>query len=332
MNKDKRLPARPNLEHLRRQAKVLLPTLRERHPAARLADAQLAVARESGFASWPRLSRYVDHLRGLEGEWRFETLDVEGSQMPASMLAHARLLIDGDRFRTESPEATYDGVFTIDVDEEPARIDITFVEGPEAGNTSLGLYQLDGDRLTICLSVGAAGTRPASFATVPGSGHALEQLRRASAARPASVTGGTPPAASPVSTGRADPADFDVPASPVLRRLEGEWIPVELVMDGKPMPAEWLTYGSRTARGNEVKVVFGGQTMVHAKVRIDESASPVAVDYLTLAGKQQGTVTHGILEWIGDEVRILMAGPGDPRPPAFGAPARTATLSRWRRR
>ena len=47
------------------------------------------------------------------------------------------MLIDGDRFRTESPEATYEGVFNIDVEADPHDIDIEFVEGPEAGNTEL---------------------------------------------------------------------------------------------------------------------------------------------------------------------------------------------------
>ena len=43
------------------------------------------------------------------------------------------MMIDGDRFRMESPEATYEGIFTIDVEADPAQIDIEFVEGPEAG-------------------------------------------------------------------------------------------------------------------------------------------------------------------------------------------------------
>lgn len=328
----KKLPARPNLDHLRRQAKVRLPALRRTDPAARLADAQLAVARESGFSSWPALSRYVQHLRELEGEWQFETLETDGTRVPSSMLTASRLLIDGDRFRTESPEATYDGTFTIDVETGPTRIDITFVEGPEAGNTCCGIYELDGDRLTLCLGL-AGAARPAAFATRRGSGHALERLRRVSAARPADVTGGTPPPASHATTvERAAASAFDAPMTPLLRRLEGEWVPVELVMDGKPMPPQWLAYGARIATGNEVKVVFGGQTMVHAKVRVDESVIPVAVDYLALSGKQQGTVTHGILEWVGDELCILMAGPGEQRPATFDAPATTATLSRWKRR
>jgi hypothetical protein len=56
------LPARPNLEHLRKQAKDLLPELRRREPAAQLADAQHVIARGYGFASWPKLKAHVESL------------------------------------------------------------------------------------------------------------------------------------------------------------------------------------------------------------------------------------------------------------------------------
>ena len=84
--------------------------------------------------------------------------------------------------------------------------------------------------------------------------------------------------------------------------------------------------------GNEVTVVFGGQVMVHAKIRIDERETPAAVDYLNLDGPQAGTVSRGIMEWVGDEVRFLMAGSGQPRPTDFSVPLGTGTLSQWRRR
>jgi hypothetical protein len=71
---------------------------------------------------------------------------------------------------------------------------------------------------------------------------------------------------------------------------------------------------------------------VHVKARLDTTAPPIAVDYLNLGNAQHGTVSRGIMEWIGDEVRFLMAAPGEPRPPAFAPVPRTATLSRWRRR
>ena len=46
------LPDRPNLEYLKKVAKDRLHDLQRSDPAAQLADAQLAVAREHGFASW----------------------------------------------------------------------------------------------------------------------------------------------------------------------------------------------------------------------------------------------------------------------------------------
>lgn len=79
----KRLPARPNLDHLKRQAKDLLndqragepsalQRIREFHPrfhgladgairasAYSLSDAQLTIAREYGFASWVRLTNHL---------------------------------------------------------------------------------------------------------------------------------------------------------------------------------------------------------------------------------------------------------------------------------
>src|SRR5262245_46438307 len=223
------LPARPHLDHLRRQAKTLLSRLKDGDRAAaqtfidhlpaarrmtpskvraaglRLADAQSAIARKSGFAAWPALARHVHDLRALEGEWQFVALEIDGAALPAPMQTASRLLIDGDRFRTESPEATYEGVFTIAVESSPTHIDIEFVEGPEAGNWSYGLYDLDGDRLTICL--GLTGVpRPEGFFTTPGSGHALERLRRTSTSRPRRVTGGTRAA------GHERPGGGDLPA------------------------------------------------------------------------------------------------------------------------
>src|SRR5215470_6939774 len=54
------LPARPNLEHLKNEAKQRLKALRARNPQAKLATAQLALARDYGFASWRQLKAHVD--------------------------------------------------------------------------------------------------------------------------------------------------------------------------------------------------------------------------------------------------------------------------------
>ena len=77
----RRLPSNPDLEQYRRQAKALrkalaasdpaaLKRLREFHPRAeqvlpaKLADAQLVIAREHGFAGWPAFAAKIRALRG----------------------------------------------------------------------------------------------------------------------------------------------------------------------------------------------------------------------------------------------------------------------------
>jgi uncharacterized protein (TIGR03067 family) len=327
------LPARPNLEHLRGQAKKLLEKLSKssKGETPKLSDAQLIVAREAGFPSWPRLVKHVETLRSFEGEWRIARLEVDGAETPATYVQSTRILMDGDRFRTESPEANYEGRFSIDTEASPPHFDIHFVAGPDAGNTSHGIYRIDGnDELVLCLGLVGSG-RPTSFATKPGSGAALEHLRRASKARPVNVTGGTPPPPEEVPrVPRGNAADFAHVDTPLVRRLQGEWKAVELVLDGKPMQDAWLVHGKRTMAANHTTVVFGGQKMVDAEVRIDESVSPIAIDYLHVSGKNEGGVTYGILDWVGDDVRFVMAAAGEPRPASFDPPAK-GTLSRWRR-
>jgi ankyrin repeat protein len=63
----RRLPPRPSLEQLRKQAKELLDTLRASDPSVALAAAQHALAREYGFESWPKL---VHHIESMQPERR----------------------------------------------------------------------------------------------------------------------------------------------------------------------------------------------------------------------------------------------------------------------
>ena len=55
-----KLPSRPNLDHLKKQAKDTLRVFRRRSPDWKLADAQRAIARGYGFSSWPDLKQQVE--------------------------------------------------------------------------------------------------------------------------------------------------------------------------------------------------------------------------------------------------------------------------------
>lgn len=343
------LPSRPDLQHLRKQAKKLLASLaagddeaarrfREHLPAARklsleriraagyrLADAQSVVARSTGFAGWPHLARHVEQLRALEGTWAFTALEVDGSVQPPVAFSAARLVIDGDRFAMEDAMARYEGVFDIDVEASPHTIDVEFVAGPEAGNVSRGLFRLDGERLTICIGL-AGRARPEGFATSPGSGHALESLARVGAAGEVQRAVAERPE---VAASSAESAAGEVDAG--LLALAGEWAATRLVLDGRALPRGMLSSTRRVGRGDRVTVSIGGKVVLSARVvpSGEVGASPRAVDYVMDGGAVQlgilGAKADGTLE-------TCFAVPGRPRPTAFESPPGSGhTLASWRR-
>jgi ankyrin repeat protein len=97
------LPERPNLEYLKKLAKDRLSALRGADPAAKLADAQLVVAREHGFASW-RALRATLHRRQPPPSWPAETIQTlfdaikRGDEVTARAMlaADSRLANAGD--------------------------------------------------------------------------------------------------------------------------------------------------------------------------------------------------------------------------------------------
>src|SRR5687767_6411394 len=73
-NASRRLPARPSLEQLRKQARERLNAVRAADPAATLADAQYAIARDYGFESWPKLVHHVESVQSTHRLDGFEQL------------------------------------------------------------------------------------------------------------------------------------------------------------------------------------------------------------------------------------------------------------------
>jgi hypothetical protein len=64
---DRHLPVHPNLDQLKHQAKDLLRDMKRERSGTKLADAQFALARSYGVASWPRL---VLACRMVDAIWR----------------------------------------------------------------------------------------------------------------------------------------------------------------------------------------------------------------------------------------------------------------------
>lgn len=80
------LPEKPSLDWLRKQAKRRLEQLRATHAEAQLADAQFAVAKDYGFASWRALKAHIDGLT-IDGEL-FAAAKHDAGRLRALLDAH----------------------------------------------------------------------------------------------------------------------------------------------------------------------------------------------------------------------------------------------------
>jgi uncharacterized protein (TIGR03067 family) len=273
----------------------------------------------------------------LQGAWNIVSLEIDGAKMAEGIFNGSQIILQENKFTTVSMGATYKGTYKVDESSTPKTIDMKFSAGPEKGNISLGIYELDGDNWKICLTV-TATKRPKRFVTKAGSGLALETLKRAA---PDKSSGKAPKGKR---TTRADSSNLSKsprPAASVpgqesfmdeLARLGGHWSMVALVVDGRAISQEFLKTGERVAKGNQLTVTMGGQLLMKATFTVDPTRAPRTIDYTLTKGANQGQKQFGIYEWDGDEFRSCFAAPGNDRPAAFSTEAGDGrVLSQWKK-
>jgi uncharacterized protein (TIGR03067 family) len=251
-------------------------------------------------------SKNKTDLDALQGTWNVATLEMDGEAMGA-IPPDACITLKGAKFSTSGMGADYTGTMSIDETVKPKSFDLKFITGPEKGNISLGIYELDGDQWKMCLTL-RGGKRPAKFATKAGAGVALQTLVRA-----------------PKTSAKSAAA----PAGEIAPELDGEWTVAQLVMDGQPLAEGMLNWGKRSVRNGEVKVTMGPQTVLHVRANIERSHDPGWINYVHAKG---GAVQLGIYKLEGNTLTTCMAKAGAPRPDKFESRKGSGiTLGVWKK-
>jgi hypothetical protein len=139
------LPAKPNLEHLKNEAKQRLEALRAATPDAKLAEAQHQLAREYGFAHWRDLKAAVERAAGgpvsaaaraAIGDW-IGTFPTGGGQFAL----HIRAGEDGALTAAmDTPAYGFFGLAADDVLVEGERLSFTLLAPMVVGYTQ-GFYE-----------------------------------------------------------------------------------------------------------------------------------------------------------------------------------------------
>jgi uncharacterized protein (TIGR03067 family) len=275
-------------------------------------------------------------IKIIQGTWKVVSLEIEGSASSPVTFAESKIRIEGDQFTTIGMGADYNGRISLNQKSNPKSIDMNFTSGPEAGNRSLGIYEITGDTLVICLTL-SGEVRPIRFATSSKSGLALETLKREPSGSQLDLQlTKSKPIEPQEESAPTDSQPQEVPAKlpfELAPELEGEWTMVSGVMDGHPMEKKMVTTGRRATIGNETTISFAGQVFIRLDFVVDKSVNPHTIDCHNTGGMNAGKRQLGIYQLDGKLLNVSLAAPGATRPQDFSTSkgdGRTVTV--WRRR
>jgi uncharacterized protein (TIGR03067 family) len=125
-------------------------------------------------------------LDKLQGTWALRTMEANGSAAPKDFVEKITITFKGDKMVMDGPMAAAKGEepvrpeFTVRLDpsKKPKALDATALNGKFKGKTQLGIYQLDGDELKICLPNQEAKERPSEFKSPVGSDLVVMTLKK----------------------------------------------------------------------------------------------------------------------------------------------------------
>jgi len=114
----------------------------------------------------------------FEGEWKMVSVVMNGVAMDDSAVQWMRRVTTGDETTVlAGPQVMLKVKFTSDASRSPKTMDYVITAGPNKGKTQLGIYELNGDLLTVCMSA-PGSPRATKFESVPGDGATFTVWKR----------------------------------------------------------------------------------------------------------------------------------------------------------
>ena len=107
-------------------------------------------------------------LKALQGKWKAVTLEAGGKPLPKDAVPDFTYTIRADGKATgKMPKGEYTAAITVDPKRDPKTIDNLHESGDQKGKKQYGVYKLEGDKLTVCITAPgrAEADRPKDFNT-----------------------------------------------------------------------------------------------------------------------------------------------------------------------
>ena len=114
----------------------------------------------------------------LQGEWVMVSGSADGQEMPAGILKNSKRVCKDDVTTvTVGDQLFMKAKFTLDRSKHQACVDYENIAGSHAGRPQVGIFELSGDTLRVCMSA-PGKPRPQDFSSKRGDGRSYTTWRR----------------------------------------------------------------------------------------------------------------------------------------------------------
>jgi uncharacterized protein (TIGR03067 family) len=112
-------------------------------------------------------------LKALEGKWKAVAVEFAGNPLPKENIPDFSFVVAaGGKATGRTDQGEFQFTMTIDPKKAPKTIENSHESGPQKGKKQYGIYKLEGDKFTVCMSPpGAAESdRPKEFSSKDSTG------------------------------------------------------------------------------------------------------------------------------------------------------------------
>jgi uncharacterized protein (TIGR03067 family) len=104
-----------------------------------------------------------DDAEAIKGKWVAVSLKFAGTDAPEDLVKSFKFDFDGKKYLNTGGGQSEEGAYTIDSSKSPKTIEFDIKTGNDQGKKQLGIYKLDGGKLTIVAAPAGSTERPKSF-------------------------------------------------------------------------------------------------------------------------------------------------------------------------
>jgi uncharacterized protein (TIGR03067 family) len=106
----------------------------------------------------------TDDSEALRGSWSGVSLTQGGKSAPEDLITKFKTKFDGKNYtNVADSEVVEEGGYAIDATKIPKTIDFEIRKGEGQGKKQLGIFQIDGDKLTLVVADPGSPNRPKSI-------------------------------------------------------------------------------------------------------------------------------------------------------------------------